>query len=798
MSANDKPSSSNATDKPPSSPSLAGQKRCKTRACKKVFSSLDPHERCTKCTPRVCIQTEPCDQCSVLSPTDWKAWKDQAKRSVPYVPKTKTGDVTPQKGSSVVSQSPSQVGSSPGENRLDNLEKQFSGMQSFLLEIRDSLRGIPPPPPPPEVESSASSSGQFTGPTSGQLTGQTLPGQPSAGSDGGGSWLNNQPPALSSGLPVPVLPASGLVNPVQYPLSPSIRVESMDTNEPGQGDIDSSATGHRPGSSEYVSANGTINTPVDEIPPPPPLQSNFPAILQPVTNRVTNTGLSGNQTGGVVTTTVTTINSSNHSAMASASASASASGYQGGGITTTTTGSHLGSYMGPPITSPPVVGYQFPAFSGYGQHTVAPPPGFIPQGYQIPRVGQNVSQATNGTQYQQAMGSNLPSVADALRSLQNAGLIVQEPGSSMFSGVEVPAPDYEVGLRHGDYTSLDDAIPLSSLQNDVRARFPDLIASPVTQVTEPSSLGVTIFQQARPEKMVNLPLHPTIPQWLERHSLILEGRSGNRGSKPYTGKNLPKAPVLRSSRFLPSDTPQLLDPLQVPAGWHRLVSEQNKPSPASINLSMKDYQDLMMQSQRDLAIISDLDWLLAGGTSLSTQMTSLPQEALHNANTLLQRYLQEISRSLEVLERHSTARYASLNWRLRDSFLNRLHPSVNQITKDQLRRSSLNDDYLFAEGLVDRTAEVLKGDVMLATNTQSLQNFSRKPQTSRGGKRPASGPSHHFGPKQAKPNPQPFQGASRTGSGQNPGGRGVRGPSGGDRGGKGYTGKKGRGRGSTQ
>jgi len=60
-----------------------------------------------------------------------------------------------------------------------------------------------------------------------------------------------------------------------------------------------------------------------------------------------------------------------------------------------------------------------------------------------------------------------------MQSLQAAGLLTQD---SSFAELDVPAPDYKVGLRYGDITPLDSAIPLSCLQDDIRARFPDIIA----------------------------------------------------------------------------------------------------------------------------------------------------------------------------------------------------------------------------------------------------------------------------------------------------------------------------------
>ena len=472
--------------------------------------------------------------------------------------------------------------------------------------------------------------------------------------------------------------------------------------------------------------------------------------------------------------------------------------FYAGDITALSTASLVGGVMGPPITTPQVVDYPRPSYgSSYGQPIVPPPPGFTPQGYHNPMVSQQGPTTYYPGMNPQAMGGQLPSVQDSLRSLQSAGLLVQDPA---LAEVDNPTPDYEVGLKFGDITPLDNAIPLSVLQDDIRRRFPDIIASPVTQVAEPSSLGVQAFQTARPSRPVNLPLHPTISQWLERHSLILEGKLSSRGSRPYVGTSTPKAPVLRAARYLPSDTPQLFNSLQVPSGWHRLLSQQSKPAPGALSFSLKEFNDLMLQSQRDLAIVSDLDWLLAGGTSLVNQIAAMTPgtPTFNTAVTLLQRYMQEMSRTAEVLERHSTARYANLNWRIRDGYLNKLHPSVATVTKEQLRRSSLNDDFLFSEDLIDHFAETLKSDVMLATNTQSLKAFSSKGayQAPRGrGKRGSGQPR----PQPPQPKRQRFGRQSQEDTSPSEPRGGGRG--GGFRGNRGNRGKgkgKARGRGSTQ
>ncbi len=118
----------------------------------------------------------------------------------------------------------------------------------------------------------------------------------------------------------------------------------------------------------------------------------------------------------------------------------------------------------------------------------------------------------------------------------------------------------------------------------------------------------------RPQSEPNLPFHPTIVEWLDLHTSVLGGKHpSGRISKPYPAKSLPRAPLLSSTRFIPSDVPNLMEHPIIPDNWHRVVRDQSKPSLESVNLHLKDYMSLVTQSSKDLAIISDIDWLLAGG-----------------------------------------------------------------------------------------------------------------------------------------------------------------------------------------
>ena len=58
------------------------QKRC--CVCKKLYSSLDPHPNCVRCTPRDCSRSNTCSLCGELSPEKWEAWEEQKARTRPY------------------------------------------------------------------------------------------------------------------------------------------------------------------------------------------------------------------------------------------------------------------------------------------------------------------------------------------------------------------------------------------------------------------------------------------------------------------------------------------------------------------------------------------------------------------------------------------------------------------------------------------------------------------------------------------------------------------------------------------
>ena len=97
--------------------------------------------------------------------------------------------------------------------------------------------------------------------------------------------------------------------------------------------------------------------------------------------------------------------------------------------------------------------------------------------------------------------------------------------------------------------------------------------------TKPISLGLTNFQQAKPEKEANLPLSPSLEAWLTCQATTLEGkRPAWESLKLY-----PKLPSSRAEFFEPSNAPSLLRVGQLPPEWHRLVSDQGRIFPEMVN-----------------------------------------------------------------------------------------------------------------------------------------------------------------------------------------------------------------------
>ena len=140
--------------------------------------------------------------------------------------------------------------------------------------------------------------------------------------------------------------------------------------------------------------------------------------------------------------------------------------------------------------------------------------------------------------------------------------------------------------------------------------------------SQPVSLGLTNFQEPAPEKETNLPLSPSVQGWLEFQSRNLEGkdRLGKSTLGKYKCKTYPKLPALQSSaRYTPANTPQLLQQPGLPPEWQRLMPTQAR-NPEAFQLSAAEFGELQSSVARIVALLSDLDWWLAGASNLATEL----------------------------------------------------------------------------------------------------------------------------------------------------------------------------------
>ena len=192
-------------------------------------------------------------------------------------------------------------------------------------------------------------------------------------------------------------------------------------------------------------------------------------------------------------------------------------------------------------------------------------------------------------------------------------------------------PDFGSFRRQSGQSSLDSVISLPELRYDVMARYPGYqVESSDPAPTKPTSLGLANFQQAKPAKEVNLPLSPSIEAWLICQAQAIEGkdRLGKVIKAPLGPKTYPKLPSLKAERFEPSNAPSLLRVGQLPPEWHRLVADQGKISPETISFTRAEFGELQSSVSKMLAVLSDLDWWVAGVSNLAKDMQShLSQDA---------------------------------------------------------------------------------------------------------------------------------------------------------------------------
>ena len=294
-------------------------------------------------------------------------------------------------------------------------------------------------------------------------------------------------------------------------------------------------------------------------------------------------------------------------------------------------------------------------------------------------------------------------------------------------------PDISSFRRQSGQSPLDSVISLQQLRSDVMARYPGYQVEPSEPApTKPISLGLANFQQAKPEKEANLPLSPSLEAWLTCQAQTLEGKDRHgRVIKPPLGqKTYPKLPSLKAVRFEPSNAPSLLRVSQLPPEWHRLVAVQGRITPETVSFTRAEFGELQSSISKILAVLSDLDWWVAGVSNLAKDIQPhlSHNEDLQLAGTYSQRYLLESCRSLEELEIQVAALFSHIKLRERDGYLSRLNAHVPTATRKDLRVSPLVGEYIFDEELVSQAGNRLQGDVSLKSNTIMLDTLAKKSQ----------------------------------------------------------------------
>ena len=161
-----------------------------------------------------------------------------------------------------------------------------------------------------------------------------------------------------------------------------------------------------------------------------------------------------------------------------------------------------------------------------------------------------------------------------------------------------------------------------------------------------------------------------------------------------------------------------------------MVSDQGRISPETVSFTRAEFGDLQSSVSKILAVLSDLDWWVAGVSNLAKDIQPhlSHDENLQLAGVYSQRYLLESCRSLEELEIQVTALFSQFKLRERDSYLSRLNPHVPMATRKDLRISPLVREYLFDEVLVSQAGNRLQGDVSLKSNTIMLDTLAKKSQ----------------------------------------------------------------------
>ena len=108
-----------------------------------------------------------------------------------------------------------------------------------------------------------------------------------------------------------------------------------------------------------------------------------------------------------------------------------------------------------------------------------------------------------------------------------------------------------------------------------------------------------------------------------------------------------------------------------------MVSDQGRISPETVSFTRAEFGELQSSVLKILAVLSDLDWWVAGVSNLTDDMQPhlSHDENLQLAGVYSQRYLLESCHSLGELEIQVTALFSHFKLRERDGYLSKTKPS---------------------------------------------------------------------------------------------------------------------------
>ena len=169
---------------------------------------------------------------------------------------------------------------------------------------------------------------------------------------------------------------------------------------------------------------------------------------------------------------------------------------------------------------------------------------------------------------------------------------------------------------------------LDYLRRDIRSRHPSISSHSSMLPSKPHSVGISQFFPVEKTVNNNLPLSPAISQWLDVKTDILQGKGSlgkSQHTLPYAKGQYPKLPALSAGRYLPVDAGTFFSCPRVPPSWYQVCSTRGggggggggggNPLHLAHQVSFKEAEELITFVGRNLAVISELDWLTSGGVT---------------------------------------------------------------------------------------------------------------------------------------------------------------------------------------